>query len=245
MLVRTSSVFMSGQTRAGVELITPNNSPGCGTHECNGSRSKASAPMLEASTPLQACPGRYQSPAPPYHCPSFCMNTHWFPSTSVPGSPKKKVEGDSKPELPFNPALLKKVDELELSVRSVNSLKNSNIRTLGDLVRQTEAQPVLVECFDPKTNTWAAGPRLPDGMGADDAPGAMLPNGHFVFLADFYLFNGPTHLFDFDYKTNKLTDLTADLPQELQDLFAQLPAEADCRRTGARQQPVRESLAQT
>ena len=29
------------------------------------------------------------------------------------------------------------IDDLELSVRSVNSLKNSNIRTLGDLVRQT------------------------------------------------------------------------------------------------------------
>src|SRR5688572_3525767 len=32
------------------------------------------------------------------------------------------------------------IDELELSVRSVNSLKNSNIRSLGDLVRQTESQ---------------------------------------------------------------------------------------------------------
>src|SRR5271170_6566900 len=34
--------------------------------------------------------------------------------------PKKSLEGDLKPELPFNPALLKKVDELELSVRSAN-----------------------------------------------------------------------------------------------------------------------------
>src|SRR5205823_14393581 len=32
------------------------------------------------------------------------------------------------------------IDDLELSVRSVNSLKNSNIRTLGDLVRHTESQ---------------------------------------------------------------------------------------------------------
>ncbi len=78
--------------------------------------------------------------------------------------------------------------------------------------------------YDPKTNTWSAGPRLPDGMGADDAPGAMLPNGHFVFLADFYLFNGPTHLFDFDYKTNKLTDLTADLPDELKQNLESMPA---------------------
>ncbi|RZJ38729.1 MAG: DNA-directed RNA polymerase subunit alpha, partial [Brevundimonas sp.] len=35
--------------------------------------------------------------------------------------PKKAVEAaDGKPDLPFNPALLKKVDELELSVRSAN-----------------------------------------------------------------------------------------------------------------------------
>ncbi|MDO9589267.1 MAG: DNA-directed RNA polymerase subunit alpha, partial [Brevundimonas sp.] len=39
--------------------------------------------------------------------------------------PKKVVEAaDGKPDLPFNPALLKKVDELELSVRSANCLKN-------------------------------------------------------------------------------------------------------------------------
>src|SRR3569833_833468 len=40
--------------------------------------------------------------------------------------PKKKVEGDAEPELPFDPALLKKVDELELSVRSANCLKNAS-----------------------------------------------------------------------------------------------------------------------
>jgi DNA-directed RNA polymerase subunit alpha len=41
--------------------------------------------------------------------------------------PKKKSSDEAKPELPFNPALLKKVDELELSVRSANCLKNDNI----------------------------------------------------------------------------------------------------------------------
>ena len=38
--------------------------------------------------------------------------------------PKAKAADETKPELPFNPALLKKVDELELSVRSANCLKN-------------------------------------------------------------------------------------------------------------------------
>mgnify|MGYP003337723356 FL=1 len=66
------------------------------------------------------------------------------------------------------------------------------------------------------TGSWVAGPTLPTGMGADDAPGAVLPNGHFVFLADFYLFNSPVSMFDYDYNTNTLTDITATLPTELQ-----------------------------
>ncbi len=74
--------------------------------------------------------------------------------------------------------------------------------------------------YNPTTNTWTAGPSLPSGMGADDAPGALLPNGHFVFLADHYLFHSPTHLFDFDYTTNALTDITSTLPNALQSDLA-------------------------
>ena len=43
------------------------------------------------------------------------------------------------------------IDSLELSVRSVNSLKNSSIRTLGDLVRQTESQILQVKNFGKKS----------------------------------------------------------------------------------------------
>jgi DNA-directed RNA polymerase subunit alpha len=43
------------------------------------------------------------------------------------------------------------IDDLDLSVRSVNSLKNSNIRTLGDLVRQTETQILGVKNFGKKS----------------------------------------------------------------------------------------------
>jgi DNA-directed RNA polymerase subunit alpha len=43
------------------------------------------------------------------------------------------------------------IDDLDLSVRSVNSLKNSNIRTLGDLVRQTESQILAVKNFGKKS----------------------------------------------------------------------------------------------
>ena len=65
--------------------------------------------------------------------------------------PKKKVEGESKPELPFNPALLKKVDELELSVRSANCLKNDNIVYIGDLIQKTEGEMLRTPNFGRKS----------------------------------------------------------------------------------------------
>ena len=43
------------------------------------------------------------------------------------------------------------IDDLRLSVRSVNSLKNSSIRSLGDLVRQTETQILQVKNFGKKS----------------------------------------------------------------------------------------------
>jgi DNA-directed RNA polymerase subunit alpha len=43
------------------------------------------------------------------------------------------------------------IDDLSLSVRSVNSLKNSSIRSLGDLVRQSETQILQVKNFGKKS----------------------------------------------------------------------------------------------
>jgi DNA-directed RNA polymerase subunit alpha len=65
--------------------------------------------------------------------------------------PKKKQDGEAKPELPFNPALLKKVDELELSVRSANCLKNDNIVYIGDLIQKTEAEMLRTPNFGRKS----------------------------------------------------------------------------------------------
>jgi hypothetical protein len=52
--------------------------------------------------------------------------------------------------------------------------------------------------YDPSTNTWTAGPDIPNGRGADDAPGAIMPNGKILFAADTPKFNGPTHVYEFD-----------------------------------------------
>ena len=66
--------------------------------------------------------------------------------------PKKAVEsGEGKPDLPFNPALLKKVDELELSVRSANCLKNDNIVYIGDLIQKTEGEMLRTPNFGRKS----------------------------------------------------------------------------------------------
>ena len=48
--------------------------------------------------------------------------------------PEEATLEDKIAELPFNKNLLLKVDELELSVRSANCLKNDNIIYIGDLV---------------------------------------------------------------------------------------------------------------
>lgn len=65
--------------------------------------------------------------------------------------PQKETEEESVTELAFNPALLKKVDELELSVRSANCLKNDNIVYIGDLIQKTEAEMLRTPNFGRKS----------------------------------------------------------------------------------------------
>lgn len=66
------------------------------------------------------------------------------------------------------------------------------------------------------TGTWAAGPVIPGGLGGNDAPAAMLPNGHVLFAAGATPgFSGPTHLFEFDPTVpiaSSLTDVTPTTP---------------------------------
>ena len=65
--------------------------------------------------------------------------------------PKKAQEEQRHPELAFNAALLKKVDELELSVRSANCLKNDNIVYIGDLIQKSEAEMLRTPNFGRKS----------------------------------------------------------------------------------------------
>ncbi|MEM8771006.1 MAG: DNA-directed RNA polymerase subunit alpha [Pseudomonadota bacterium] len=65
--------------------------------------------------------------------------------------PTKDTGGEAREELPFNPALLRKVDELELSVRSANCLKNDNVVYIGDLIQKTEAEMLRTPNFGRKS----------------------------------------------------------------------------------------------
>src|SRR6476646_10009081 len=66
--------------------------------------------------------------------------------------PHKEISAaEAIPDLAFNPAFLKKVDELELSVRSANCLKNDNIVYIGDLVQKSEAEMLRTPNFGRKS----------------------------------------------------------------------------------------------
>ncbi len=65
--------------------------------------------------------------------------------------PQIAVEEDRRDDLPFNRNLLRKVDELELSVRSANCLKNDNIIYIGDLVQKSEADMLRTPNFGRKS----------------------------------------------------------------------------------------------
>ena len=68
----------------------------------------------------------------------------------------------------------KSVDEMELSVRSYNCLKNANIRTIGELVQKTEAEMLKTKNFGRKSlneiKEILAGMGLSLGMKLDNYP---------------------------------------------------------------------------
>lgn len=63
-------------------------------------------------------------------------------------APRQEEEKD---ELPFDKNLLKRVDDLELSVRSANCLKNDNIVYIGDLVTRPESAMLKTPNFGRKS----------------------------------------------------------------------------------------------
>src|ERR1700722_18216228 len=65
--------------------------------------------------------------------------------------PQQIPAEEPEDNLPFNRNLLRKVDELELSVRSANCLKNDNIVYIGDLVQKSEQEMLRTPNFGRKS----------------------------------------------------------------------------------------------
>ncbi len=65
--------------------------------------------------------------------------------------PEVQQDQSSAENLSFNSNLLKKVEELELSVRSANCLKNDNIIYIGDLVQKSESEMLRTPNFGRKS----------------------------------------------------------------------------------------------
>ena len=65
--------------------------------------------------------------------------------------PRENKVIEPEDDLPFNRNLLRKVDELELSVRSANCLKNDNIVYIGDLVQKSEQEMLRTPNFGRKS----------------------------------------------------------------------------------------------
>ncbi|PRY93506.1 DNA-directed RNA polymerase subunit alpha [Hasllibacter halocynthiae] len=88
--------------------------------------------------------------------------------------PESDRAGAADDGLEFNPLLLKKVDELELSVRSANCLKNDNIVYIGDLIQKTEAEMLRTPNFGRKSlneiKEVLSGMGLHLGMDVEDWP---------------------------------------------------------------------------
>lgn len=65
--------------------------------------------------------------------------------------PKPVIATEAEPDFPFNRNLLRKVEELELSVRSMNCLRNENIIYIGDLVAKSEGELLRTPNFGRKS----------------------------------------------------------------------------------------------
>ena len=75
-------------------------------------------------------------------------------SICIPSEEMREVEPDStqsEMQAEFNKNLARSVNELELSVRAANCLKNANIKTIEDLVNRTEMEMLKTKNFGKKS----------------------------------------------------------------------------------------------
>jgi DNA-directed RNA polymerase subunit alpha len=78
------------------------------------------------------------------------LNQHLTPLINFEEEPEEE-HLELEEEETINEHLFRSVDELELSVRSYNCLKNANIQTIGELVQKTDAEMLKTRNFGKKS----------------------------------------------------------------------------------------------
>lgn len=81
------------------------------------------------------------------HLDLFIADEEYIEGAAEDASATVEVGGDAS----SNPNLFKTVDELELSVRSYNCLKNADIKTIAELVQKTEPEMLKTKNFGRKS----------------------------------------------------------------------------------------------
>lgn len=79
------------------------------------------------------------------------LKDHMFIFINFEEEPEEGERKQSEEREVFNEHLNKSIEELELSVRSYNCLKNANIQTIGDLVQKSEAEMLKTKNFGRKS----------------------------------------------------------------------------------------------
>ncbi|MBL0690822.1 MAG: DNA-directed RNA polymerase subunit alpha [SAR324 cluster bacterium] len=91
-------------------------------------------------------------------------------------APEDKEESP-QPAITSNPHLIKNINELELSIRSINCLQNAKIETIAQLVRKTETEMLKTKNFGRKSlqeiKNILASMGLTLGMALPDSPNSI------------------------------------------------------------------------
>ncbi len=86
-------------------------------------------------------------------CAAKILKDHWSVFINVEQQPEEEAKEDDDDEywVKLNEFLNRSVNELELSVRAYNCLKNANIQTIRDLVQKTDSEMLKTKNFGRKS----------------------------------------------------------------------------------------------
>ena len=131
------------------------------------------------------------------------------------------------------PAVLSNTQELEEGPTPL--LPNGKAIYIGAAEVASNGNNAETAIFDPSTDsnigggTWTQGPSIPGGYVADNAAGRPFARRSVHLYRGRPGFFGPTHVFDYNYTTNTITDITtsSNPPSDLKNVLTDTPSFTD------------------